>query len=402
VQRIGNICSMNATTTKDTSKGIEHYGLTVNQADFQYTTGQFHIAEGCPPRIMSGQATLYPENSNVESAIALARDTAVLGGSNHVPTISTSIQLENSADDNSSWRCGLRAASHELEEDGQLRTAIDEMDLILDLPLFDRSWRGVQNGTAWVPGATDLSGSLEVPTQRRAPCISEPSLPCLARLPCPRTAAIGVFDIWLQHVLTSYGGSLRDRLNTLLPPSPCLGALFAPTHCQHTLSRELGDILRRRYPSGDIVNLTGAFWSLHMLLRYYLAPGEDELSQTPSNMRPIPKQQVFALNWVHFLPWPHIRQALIIEPKRLLGTEFERVISEGIYLDWPLGLGEAIIFNSTGVTMEDSSIHNSHKCASVSLTDTFKSHIAQAHNWCLKPIVPDLRIRFPVLDIITR
>ncbi|KAL4939250.1 hypothetical protein BDV06DRAFT_225221 [Aspergillus oleicola] len=413
VQRIGNICSMNATIAGDASQKVEGIGgtrdnstqniFTIEQGEFQTCPEQSHLAEGCQHDTLSGRTTFGLEDSDVESAAVPCGHTALSGVINELPVISPNTHFVNGAVDSSLWTCGLLGTSQGLDKDGNLRSASEEVGAVVNLPLFDKfTPLRAQGDAAWDLGIAGLPDSLEAHGDDSSPYTTGPNWPCLLRLPYAKTAAIGIFDVWLQHVLVSYSGCPRDRLNALLPVSPCLGALFSPNHCRYTISRELGDILRRRYPNADIVNLAGAFWSLHMLLRYYLAPEKDQWDHTPSNMRPIEKQQVFALNWVHFLPWPHLRQAVMSEPKGLLGTEFEHVISEGIYLDWRLGPGEAINFNSTDATKANTSSYCSDKCTSVTLTDTFKSHIAQAHNWCLKPNASDLRAKFPVLDIITR
>ncbi|KAL2823599.1 hypothetical protein BDW59DRAFT_163176 [Aspergillus cavernicola] len=233
-------------------------------------------------------------------------------------------------------------------------------------------------------------------------CNREPGWPQLLPLPCPKTSAIEKFEAWLQGVLLIYGELPREQLDSLLPASPCLAAVTCPGSCRYRLSRELADILRGKLPNTDFINITAAFWCLHRLLRYILIPDQEELGRTPSNMRPVATQSHFTVNWAHFLPWPHIRQALLVSPKDLLDTDFEQVISGGIYLSWPLGVDDAVTSISGEFASVSSREHFSCTCTSISLTENFKSHIEQAHNWCVKPIAPAFARRFPALEIVTR
>lgn len=220
--------------------------------------------------------------------------------------------------------------------------------------------------------------------------------PPLLPLPSPETVSVGSFQGWIQDILFIYDHYAPTELEALLPRSPCLGAIVAPKKCHCRLSKELADLLRDRYKHTDFVVLAGAYWCLHMLLRYYLNPDEDQLARTPSNMHPIPTQKRYIMHWAHFLPWPHLRQALLVQPTGLLTLELERTISEGTYLYWPFGVDAAIDLR----TSEEP--HSGSHCTSALLTDSFKSHIAQAHNWCLKPVTSDLPKRFPAVGIVTR
>lgn len=105
-------------------------------------------------------------------------------------------------------------------------------------------------------------------------------------------------------------------------------------------------------------------------------------------------------SWLHFLPWPHLRELLLSQPSRHYDPELDQLLSRHLSLCWPFDLNDAVVFDqapdllnlvpgnlgyASVATVPATGAPSCCKCSAPRLTTRFKSQLAHIENWTLKP-----------------
>ncbi|MCJ1401110.1 hypothetical protein MMC11_004322 [Xylographa trunciseda] len=217
-----------------------------------------------------------------------------------------------------------------------------------------------------------LAASLESPIRGFCDGKVMPS----ARLPSNTPSTCPLDGLLLDFLADRRQRSAEGMSNADLigPAYPSFHCLFKPEHGRftHDLSRFFTDILATFPDLSTPPEQVAVLYIMFLIMRWHISPNQVNYDRLPDWVKPT-TSQLHNLHpaWIDHLPWPRLRDKLILHHHRFPFDNFFIPFTTTVSLNWPYEPRDTLV-----------AIPNSEE---LSMNPIFERHLRDLGNWSLGP-----------------